>query len=78
MRYREVASAVAETEEPKHEESRFSTCCRCSPPSLSSHSSRSSRLSLTRPRSVKRSFRVQTGRAGKVQETGSEMDLLSW
>ncbi len=36
MRYREVASAVAETEEPKHEESRFPICYRCSHPSLSS------------------------------------------
>jgi hypothetical protein len=46
MRYREVESAGAETEEPKHEESGFRICYRCAHPSLSS------RLSLTRPRSV--------------------------
>jgi hypothetical protein len=36
MRYREVASAVVETEEPKHEESGFRICYRCAHPSLSS------------------------------------------
>jgi len=36
MRYREVESAGAETEEPKHEESGFRICYRCSYPSLSS------------------------------------------